>query len=93
MFESRRHSGLFDLCIEAGFGFRGRDVPDGFQQAAIVEPVHPCQRRELDSLEAAPWSAPVDHLGLEEADHRLSERVVIGIANAADGGLDASEGE
>jgi hypothetical protein len=35
----------------------------------------------------------VDHLGLEEADHRLSERVVIGIANAADGGLDASEGE
>jgi hypothetical protein len=27
---------------------------------------HPFQGRELDSLEAAPWAAPMDHLSLVE---------------------------
>jgi hypothetical protein len=37
-----------------GFGFGGRDVSDGFRQAAVVEPVGPFERREPDGLAAAP---------------------------------------
>ena len=72
MFESRHHSELVESCIEAGLRFGGRDVSDGFEQAAVVEPVVPFEGGELDGLQAAPWPAPVDHLGLEEADYRLA---------------------
>ena len=30
----------------------------------MVEPVHPCKRRELDGLEIPPRAAPTDHFGL-----------------------------
>jgi hypothetical protein len=39
------------LGIVARFGFSGRDIPDGFEQAAGVEPVNPCEGGELDGLE------------------------------------------
>ncbi len=41
MIESRHHSELSGLCIEAGFCFGGRDVSDGLEQTAVVEPVDP----------------------------------------------------
>ena len=50
MFESRRHRALLGLRIVAQFGFGGRDVPNGLQQPAMVEPVDPFERRELDRL-------------------------------------------
>jgi hypothetical protein len=50
-FKSRRHGGLLRHGIVAFLGFGWRDVADGLQQPAIVEPVHPLRRRELDSLE------------------------------------------
>ncbi len=40
-----------------------------------------------------PWTAPMDHLGLEQAVDRLGEGIVIGVAHAADRGLDAGLGE
>ena len=40
--------------IEAGFGFCGRDIADGFEQASVVEPVDPFERGELDRFQAAP---------------------------------------
>ena len=49
-FESRRHGGLLRHGIVAFLGFGRRNVADGLEQPAIVEPVHPLQRRELDSL-------------------------------------------
>jgi transposase len=61
--ESRCHGLLFQHCIIAFLGFGRRDVADGLQQSAIVEPVDPGQRRELDSLEAALWPMPVYDLG------------------------------
>jgi hypothetical protein len=61
---------------------------DGLEEAAVVEPVHPFEGGELDSLHVAPRAASADHLGLEQADDALRERVVTGIADAADGGLD-----
>ena len=52
-FESRCHGRFFEHGIVACLSFRRRDVADGLQQPAIVEPVDPLQRRELDGLEGA----------------------------------------
>ena len=49
MFESRDHSETVVVRIEARLGFCGRYVADGFEQAAVVEPVDPFQGGELDS--------------------------------------------
>jgi len=65
--------------MEIGFGFCGRDVPDGLEEAAVVEPVHPFEGRVFHGLEAAPWSAAVDDLGLEQPVDRLRQRVVIAV--------------
>ena len=75
--------------IVAFLGFGRRDVAERLRQAAIVEPVDPGQRGELHGLEAAPGSPPMDHLCLVEAVDRFGESFVIGIADAADGRLDA----
>ena len=48
---------------------------------------------ELPGLEAAPGAPPADHLGLEEPDHRLRERVVERGPHRADGGRDARLGQ
>ena len=77
----------------ARFGFRRRNIADRLQQPPVVEPVDPFERGELDRFEAAPRPAPVDDLGLVEAVDRLGEGVVIGIADAADRGLDAGLGQ
>src|SRR3546814_3208278 len=45
-------------------GFSQRDVADGLQQPAIVEPVGPFQRHELDRSEGTPRRTPMDDLGL-----------------------------
>ncbi len=84
MFESRHHSELFGFSIEAGFGFGGRDVADGFEQAAVVEPIDPFEGCHLDGFEAAPRAASVDHLGLVEAVDGLGQGVVVGVADTAD---------
>ena len=51
--------------------------------------LNPFQRRELDGLERAPWSTSVDHLGLVETVDRFGESIVVAVADATDGGLDA----
>ena len=76
------------MRIEACFGFCGRDVADGFQQASIVEPVDSFEGGELDGLQPSPRASAADHLGLEETDHGLGKRIVVAVA-AADRGLDA----
>ena len=75
--------------MEGCLGFGRRDGPDGFEQAAVVEPVHPVEGRIFDGFEAAPWATPMDNLGLEQPVDRFGQRVVIGIPDAADRGLDA----
>ena len=76
-FKSRCHGWLFQHGVVAFLGFGRRDVADGLQQPAIVEPVHPFQRGELDGLERAPRSAPMDDLGLVETVDGFGEGVVI----------------
>ena len=58
----------------------------------IVEPVTH-SRVANSTASAAPRAAPMDDLGLEQAVDRLGERVVVAVADAADGGLDASLGQ
>ena len=79
--------------VVGGLGLGRRDVADGFEQAAVVEPVDPLQRGELDGLQAAPRATPVYHLGLEQAVDRFGEGVVVGVADAADRGFDPGLGE
>jgi len=62
------------------FEFGRWDVADRLEQAPVVEPVDPFERRELDVIEVLPRSLLADQFGLEEADHRLGQGVVIRVA-------------
>ena len=75
MFESGGHGLTGDLDIVARLGFGGRDIADGLEEPAIVEPVDPFEGSELDRLEAAPWAAPMDHLGFVEAVDGFGEGI------------------
>jgi len=63
------------LGIVARFGLGGRDIPDGFEQAAGVEPVDPFEGGELDGFERSPRATLMDDLGLEQADDRFGESI------------------
>ena len=79
--------------IVGGFGLGGQDVADGLEQPAVVVPVDPFERGILDGLKRSPWPVPPDDLSLLEAVGRLSEDVVVTVADAADGGVEARFGE
>jgi hypothetical protein len=70
-------------------GFVRGYVSDGLQEPSVIEPIDPFQGGELDGLEAAPWPAPVDHLGLVETADGFGEGIVIGISDTADRGVHA----
>jgi hypothetical protein len=53
----------------------------------MVEPVHPFERGELDGFEGPPWSTSMDELCLVKAVDGLGERIVVAVADAADGWL------
>ena len=77
----------------ARFGLGGRYVADGFEETAVVVPGDPLESGVLHCLEAPPWSSPMDHLGLEQADDRLRQSIVVGVTDAAHGGLDPGLGQ
>ena len=70
MFESFR-SCWGVLVMVVGLLFGGWDVSDGFEQPAVVEPVHVFEGGVLDLVEVTPWSPIVDQFCFVEADHRL----------------------
>jgi len=75
------------------FGFGRRDVADGLQQPAMVEPVDPFEGRVFHRFERSPGSTAMDDLGLVEAVDRLGQSVVVAVADAANRGLDPGFGE
>jgi hypothetical protein len=89
-FASCRHGKPILFRIIARFGFCGRDISDRFKQATIVEPVDPFEGGEFHRLGAAPWATPVDYLGFEQAVDGFGERVVVAVADAAEGSMPAS---
>src|SRR4051794_22341489 len=74
---------MVGLSIVACFGLGGWNVADRFEQAPVVEPVHPFQGGEFDSLQAAPWPAAADHFGLVEAVDGLGQGIIVAVADAA----------
>ena len=80
---------MFQHGVVALLGFGRGYVSDGLQEPSVIEPIDPFQGGELDGLEAAPWPAPVDHLGLVETVDGFGEGIVIGISDTADRGLHA----
>ena len=69
-----------------------RDIADGREQPAVVEPIDPFEGLELHVLEVAPRAALADELCLVKANDRLGQIVGVGVADAADGGFDAGLG-
>ena len=86
-FKLCRHVLLFQHGVVALLGFCRRNISDGRQEPPVVEPVHPFESGELNGLEASPWPASVDHLGLVKTVDGFGEGIVIGISDAADRGL------
>src|SRR5512133_3779867 len=70
-----------------------RDVADRSEQTAMVEPVHPLERRVLDRVDVSPGPPAPDHLRLVETDHRLGEGVVVRVADTPYRPLDAGLGQ
>ena len=70
-----------------------RDLADGAVQAGVVIPVDPFQGFPFDLTNGLPGVEELDDLGLEQADDAFGEGVVVGIPDAADGGIDAGFGE
>lgn len=64
------------------FQFGWWEVPAGLEHAAVVEPVDVFQGGDLDLFNGPPWTAGFDQFGLEQADDRFGQGVVIGIADA-----------
>ena len=65
---------------------------DWLQQPAVIEPVDPFQRGELDCLETPPRSTPIYDLDLVKPVERFGERIVVGIADAPDRRLEPGVG-
>ena len=72
------------------FGLGGRDVVDRLRKASVVEPIDPFEPREFDGLKRFPRSTATDYLGLLKAVDGFGERVVIAVADTADGWFDAN---
>ena len=78
------HSWFAQHGVVALLGLGWRNVSDGFEKAAVVEPVDPFERGELHRFEVAPWSPAMDYLDLVKAVDRFGESVVVTVANASD---------
>ena len=78
------HWDVVQRSVVAFFGFGRRDIADGLEETAVVEPVDPFESSVFDSFEGSPWSSPVDDLGLVETVDGLGQGVVVAVSNAAD---------
>jgi hypothetical protein len=87
-------AGWFESCRRVGgltgklpaivcLSFCGRDGADGFEQAMVVEPRHPFERRELHRLLGLPRCPAMDQLGLVETVDCLGQGVIVGVALTA----------
>ena len=64
-------------------------MPNGAQEAVVVKPPDPLQRRELDVFHILPRPQPSDDFRFEQADDGLGQGIVVRVADAAHGGFDS----
>ena len=79
----------FVLFVILLFELDGWDISDGFEYSSVVVPVDPFEGCKLDVFQVAPGTASIDDFSFVETNDRFGQRVVIGVANAAHGWLDA----
>src|SRR5690606_1559643 len=65
------------------------NITDRLKKALVIEPPDPFERGELDVFESSPRPPLADHFRFVEANHRFGEGIVVRVASAADGRLDA----
>ena len=76
----RGHGDVVQRGVAVGFGLGWRDAADGFEQAAVVEPVDLLQCGELDGLQAPPRSTAMDHPGLVEVAQEICTGLMSGVS-------------
>ena len=59
----------------------------------MIEPVDPFQRRVFHSFKISPGTAAVNELSIVESNDRFGQRIVVGVADTADRGLDTDFSE
>ena len=79
----------FDASVVELLDLEWGEVVDRAVGAFGVEPQHPGRSRRFDLVDVPPRAVVVDELGLVKPDLRFRERVVVGVADAADGRVDA----
>jgi hypothetical protein len=55
----------------------------------VIEPIDLFEGLVLDGLKGLPRPEPVNNLSFEQPDHALGEGVIVTVADAADGRIDA----
>jgi len=71
----------------------GGNVSDGSQEAMVVEPPDPLQRRELDVFHVPPRPHPSDDFCLEQADDGFGRSIVVRVSDTAHRGFDPCLGQ
>ena len=62
-------------------------------QTAMVVPIDVLQGGDLDLVVGSPRPSRFDQFGFEQPDRGLGQRIIVGIRDRADGGVDACCGE
>lgn len=86
----RRRRGRLEVSVVGGLVFVGRNVVELAVQAPVVEPIDPLHRRVFDVVDGAQRAgqkraAATDAFGLEQADCRLGQGIVVGVTDTSDG--------
>lgn len=68
------------LTIVRGLQLRGWEIGGGAVQPPVVEPVDVLEGGDLDLLDRAPRTPPLDQLSREQSDRRLGQGVVLAVA-------------
>lgn len=79
--------------VVGGFVLHRWDVANRGVEPAGVVPVDPRQRGEFEFVDGLERTLPLDAFGLVQADHGLGHRIVVAVADGADGGERAGVGE
>jgi hypothetical protein len=71
-----------DLTIVRFFELDRREMAQGAVPMALVEPVDPGQRSQLEIVDGADRAFVTDALGLVQADHGLGQGVVVALTGS-----------
>lgn len=63
------------------------DIPDGFEESNVVEPVHPLQGGQFQGLPGFPRAPAMDLLGFVQPLEGLGQGVVIAVSTTAPRGF------